>query len=387
MVKLAGIEHGPEVPIGAILYERIKRHWALWLVFVVAIPVLLYFPLTALLYRFESQGLLIAKQNLAQYKAESPAFYDDALLKQFLSANKALDTPEGKFLTDNLNERFLNKQLALVMPYGKNDLAFVNLKDNENLTSVGLELTVPSRVSSTEAAARLRLLAGFLTDTMLRQTLTNEVRSAYMLALQEKEKLDNTLIQNGAKRADLTDLLARTREIAARYPDSAKMEQRQLLSTDGAESARFLSPMSQMIGLESDIASNRADAERLKRRIVQNAIALRFYDAFNAKTKPSLTGSQLLQTYLDSLKTFFSESDIADDTTREVRNKLMQPVQRINAQNIDAPRFSAGPTTPTNPSGPPRATVLGLVTIAGLLFATALVLLIDLARQRKTQAA
>ncbi|MGC7403601.1 hypothetical protein ACPWR0_12475 [Pandoraea pneumonica] len=387
MVKLAGHAYALEGSLGMILYERIKRYWAFWLAFAVVIPIALFVSMSSLLYHFESQGLLLVKQNLTQYKAESPAFYDDALLRQYLSVNKAIDTPAGKFLTNAVNERFLNKQISLVMPYGKNDLAFLNLKDNENLTSVGLDLTIPSRTSGSDAATRLRLLAGFLTDTMLRQTLTNDVRHANMLALEEKQTLDNLLIQNGVKRADLTNLLARTKDIASRYPDSAKMEQRQLLSTDGAASARFLAPMSQMIGIESDIASNRADAERLNRRIAQNAIALRFYDAFNAKVTPTLTGSQLLQAYLDSLKGFFGEGEIADDLTREVRNKLMLPVQRINAQNVDAPRFSSGPTTPTNPSGPSRVVLLALATIAGLLFATALVLLIDLARQRKIHAA
>ncbi|VVD84110.1 hypothetical protein PPN31114_01297 [Pandoraea pneumonica] len=384
MVNLAGYASNPEGNIGIILYERIKRYWALWLALAIAIPMALYFLMSSLLYRFESQGLLLVKQNLTQYKAESPAFYDDALLRQYLTLNNAIDSPAGKFLTNALSERFLSKQVALVMPYGKNDLAFLNLKDNENLTSVGLDLTIPSRLSGTEAAARLRLLAGFLTDTMLRQTLTNDVRRANMQALEDKQTLDNLLIQNGVKQADLTERLARTKDIAARYPDAAKLEQHQLLSTNGAESARFLSPMSQMIGIESEIASTRADAERLKRRIAQNDIALRFYDAFNETAKPTLTGSQLLQAYLNALKAFFGDAEIADDMTREVRNKLMLPVQRINAQNIDAPRFSSGPTTPANPSGPPSIVLMALSVLAGLLFATALTLLVDVARQRKT---
>ncbi|VVE02970.1 hypothetical protein PIN31009_02236 [Pandoraea iniqua] len=388
MVKLAGHnKKAPETSTGIIVLENIKRNRALWLLLVTTLSVALYVLTSAMLYRFESHGLLIVKQHLVQYKAENPAFSDDALLKQYLSANNALNTPAGQFLMEALDEPFLSEHVSLVMPYGKNDLPFVKLNDNENLTSVGLELTMSSHLSGSDAAARLQLFAGFLTDTMLSQTLAGDVRRANMQALEDKQTLDNKRIENSVRRDEMTDLLARSRETAERYPDSDEMDQGQLLSTDAAASARFLSPMSQMIGIESDMATNKADAQRLKRRAAQNAIALRFYEAFNAKVKPTLTGHQLLKVYLDSLNAFFDDGELADDMTREVHNKLMQPIQRISAQSVDAPRFSAGPTTPQSPSGPPQLAVLGLVIMAGVLFATAITLLVDVVRHRRSHAA
>lgn len=387
MVKLAEQKNASKASTGTIILERIRRYWALWLVLATIISVALYLLMSTLLYRYESHGLLIVKQSLVQFKSESPAFSDDVLLKQYLRANGALETPAGRCFVDTLDKQFLSKHVSLLMPYGKDDLAFVKLKDNENLTSVGLELTMSSPISGSDAAARLQLFAGFLTDTMLSQSLTGDVRRAYMQALEDRQTLDNKRIQNSVRRDEMTNLLARTREIDARYPDSDDMDQSQLLSTDTATSARFLSPMSQMIGIESDIASNNADAERLKRRIAQNAVALRFYEAFNAKVKPTLTGNQRLHVYLDVLKTFFDDGGMTDEMTREVRNNLMQPVQRINAQSIDTPRFSAGPTTPSNKSGPPFLTLLGLATLAGLLLATAMTLLIAALRNRRTHSA
>ncbi|MGC7403600.1 hypothetical protein ACPWR0_12470 [Pandoraea pneumonica] len=330
---------------------RLAARWKLFVLLTIALAALIYVAIHGFAYKYESKGFVLLRRDVSLYNAQRQAFYDGALLRHYLASKNKLDTPEGKFLSQSLDSGFINKHLTLSMPYGKDDARYVGDKDRSALISTGLDLTMQSRTSGEQAAARMQLLAGFVVDAMLKQTLTSELRNKLMAARSQKQSLDNQLIDSELNLRDMTTRLNELRQIASRYPEAAKMNERQLLTTSG-DSGRFLSPMAQMIGLESDIASQKTALDRLKRQEKQNNVLLQFYEDLFAKLPADPTGEQLLNTYVGAINKYFANLSPTDDVRREVYNGQLLVVLGMRSQGLDAPRFTSGPTLPSRMQGP-----------------------------------
>ncbi|MFK0375138.1 hypothetical protein [Pandoraea sp. NPDC090278] len=316
-------------------------------------------------YSYESKGFISLHRDVSQYNAQRPAFYDVAQLRRFLEHKNKLNTPEGAFLMNSLNVAFIAKNVVLTMPYGKDDVRYLGDKDKLPSVSTGLELTMRSKDSGEQAAASMKLLTDFVIDQMLKQTLTSEFRNKLLSAKGKRQTLDNQLIGIDQNLVELTARLDDTRQIAARYPEAARLNERQLLTTTG-ESGRFLSPMAQMIGLEADIAALKTSQQRLKRTEQANTITLEFYESLNKRLPTNPTGDQLLNGLIAEIKTHFGETPPEDDVTREVYNNELLLVQSMRTQGLAQPRFTSGPTVPSNRQGLPRHLLLALSLALGV---------------------
>lgn len=342
----------------------------------VALAALIYLALHAIAYKYESNGFVLLRRDVSLYNAQRQAFYDGALLRRYLTSKNKLETPEGQFLLHSVGSGFIAKHLTLTMPYSRDDARYVGDKDRSALISTGLDLTMQSRTSGEQAAARMHLLAGFVVDAMLKQTLMSELRNKLVAARSQRQVLDNQLIEANLSLRELTSRLDATRQIAARYPESSRLNDRQLLTTTG-DSGRFLSPMAQMIGLESDIAAVKTSLDRLKRQETQNNIALQFYEGLFAKLPADPTGEQLLGNFVAAIGHYFGDTSPTDDVRREVFNTQLLIVQSMRSQGLDAPRFTSGPTVPSRKQGPSPLVLLLAGTALATLFATVATLVFD----------
>ncbi|ANC46085.1 hypothetical protein A6P55_19825 [Pandoraea pnomenusa] len=219
---------------------------------------------------------------------------------------------------------------------------------------------------------------------MLKQTLASQLRSKLLAARSKQHLLDNQMIETGQKLRELATRLQDTRQIAKRYPEADRLNNRQLLTTTG-ESGRFLSPMAQIIGLESDIATVKSTEEQLKRREKANAISLGFYEELYKRLPTDPTGEQILKGYLAEIKNYFGSMPPTDDVAREVYNDQLLLIQSVRSQDIAAPRFTSGPTVPTHMQGLPRMVLMMLAIVAGLGLAGAITLLLDALKAKGNQ--
>ncbi|AKM29084.1 hypothetical protein AB870_01510 [Pandoraea faecigallinarum] len=303
-------------PIPPWVY-RLVAQWRIFAPLAIAVAGIAYGVGHSRAFHFESKGFVALHRPIALYNSQRQAFYDTAQLRNYLTQKKKLDTPEGQYLIKALSPAFINKNVVLTMPYGKDDLRYVGDKDQSALFSSGLTMTMQSVNSGEDAAARMQLLAAFVVDQMLKQTLASELRARLMAARSQRQSLDNKLIDINQNLRELSSRLTQTREIAARYPESARLNDRQLLSTAG-ETGRFLSPLAQIIGLESDIATHKATRDRLIRLEKSNTIALSFYENLYKKLPGTPTGEQLLNGVITEIKSHFGATPPADDVAREV---------------------------------------------------------------------
>lgn len=180
--------------------------------------------------------------------------------------------------------------------------------------------------------------------------------------------------------------LEAARAIAGKYPEASKMEARQLLSTGSdSQSSRYLSPMAQLVGIETEIADLKAQLTLLERDGAQNALRMEFYDRIQQRSAQPQTGAALLAEFVKTAKAVFADKDLQDDKVREVYNQIMLVAEQMRNKHITEARFVSGPTLPEYRSGPGPLALMLLSLIGGIGLGAAVVLARD--KLRAPQAA
>ena len=160
------------------------------------------------------------------------------------------------------------------------------------------------------------------------------------------------------------------------------METRQLLSTgNDNQSSRYLSPMAQLVGIETEMADLKSQLTLLERDAAQNALRAEFYDRIEQRSREALTGQALLADFVKTGQAVFTGKDLQDDKVREVYNQIALVADQMRTKHISEPRFVSGPTLPDGRSGPSMTVLLLLLLVAAVTFASIAVLSFDALRK------
>ena len=156
------------------------------------------------------------------------------------------------------------------------------------------------------------------------------------------------------------------------------MEARQLLSTgNDKDSSRYLSPMAQLVGTETEIADLKSQLALLERDAEQNALRNDFYERIAQRSRQVETGKTLLAEFVKIGRSVFKDRNLEDDKTREVYNQIMLIAEQMQTKHITEARFVSGPTLPEHRSGPGPLTLTLLSLLGGAMLAVMTVLLSD----------
>ena len=160
------------------------------------------------------------------------------------------------------------------------------------------------------------------------------------------------------------------------------MEARQLLSTgNDNDSSRYLSPVAQLVGIETEIANLKSQLNLLERDAEQNALRNEFYERIDQRSRQVQTGGGLLAEFVKIGQDVFKGRNLQDDKTREVYNQIMLVAEQMRTKHISEARFVSGPTLPDTRSGPGALTLALLSLIGGFALACAITLLLDALRK------
>ena len=159
------------------------------------------------------------------------------------------------------------------------------------------------------------------------------------------------------------------------------MEARQLLSTgNDKDSSRYLSPVAQLVGTETEIADLKSQLTLLERDAKQNSLRNEFYERMKQRSRQPMTGDALLAEFTRIGQSLFKDENLEDDRTREVYNQIMLIAEQMRAKHITDSRFVSGPTLPVSRSGPGPLALALLSLIGGVILAVTLTLLFDKVR-------
>jgi hypothetical protein len=151
------------------------------------------------------------------------------------------------------------------------------------------------------------------------------------------------------------------RAILSNYPESAKIDNRQLVSVQDGGS-RFLAPVTQLVGIESTLADLRQDLAELERDREKLTVRAEYFSSCYSELVKIGEHGESLFLQLKSLKDeVFKNKDLSKDEVKEVFNNLSIDLQTFDLNFFSNSRFISGPTIPTVHIGP-RKSLIAIVS-------------------------
>jgi Chain length determinant protein len=281
------------------------------------------------------------------YKSSSTQFFNPNRFKLIASQDKSFKEEDLKKIAANFRTaEDINKWIRPMYAFAKEDAReFTQLPQDESNSVIGLNLAYEAD-SPEKASAYVSFFGSYIRDCLLYAVLYNYVTGEYNNTISEMNKNENDitgvqfqLLQNTNKMKDI-------RAILINYPESAKIENRQLVSVQEGGS-RFLSPVTQLVGIESTLADLRRALAELERNKEKFAIRAKYFSRCNSElTKIGESGESLFL-LLKSIKAeLFKNKDLSKDTVKEVFNNLTIDLQAFEFTFFSNCHFISGPTIP-----------------------------------------
>ena len=303
------------------------------------------------------------------YKSISTQFFNPNRLKYLAKQDKFLNKTEYKAIENEFTSSAdIIKWIKPVYAYAKEDAReFLQLSPDEPNRVIGLNLVYETD-SPEKAHDYVSFFGRYIRDCLLYVTSYSYIMDGYSTtqsSLNENENdiigLEFEILQNTKKMQDI-------RTILSSYPDSAKIENRQLVSIQDGGS-RFLSPVTQLVGIESSLADQRRVLAGLKREKEKlNASSEYFLRCYNELPKIGENG-ELLYAMLKSVREeVFGDKDLDEDVVKEAFNNLSIDIQAFDYRFTKNTRFISGPTVPSAAIRPHKILIVILSSLFSFVF-------------------
>lgn len=368
-VCTASSTEGGEIGI-AELVAVIRAH--AWLIMAASAVVFAMgaFVLDRYAYQYKTEAFLELRRDLLAYNTQRYAFYDRKKLASYLESQPGSDLEKGRLLNE-ISENLIRRDVKPLLSAPQ--------KSDGGSSVVGLELHAQSRDSAESAVGRLKMLAGYIVDAQLKLSLSNTMRDGYLASIARSRQLDTLIIDKSVRLRDMGLSLKEMRKIAAGTPAGPQLSEPRLVSNVG-EAGRYLPPRVQVVGIESSMASLRAELRELTVERERSGIRLAFYRKLYDVLPESRSGAQLFDFVTTFIQDYFAKAGESENV-QVVRNDLMAAVvEHMRAQRLDRLYFTAGPSVPISRSGPaPLIGAIVLLATIGVGFGVLLALLVNAA--------
>jgi len=308
--------------------------------------------------------------SIPLFKNSSSMFTNPNRFLSYAHSMKWFSDKENRRMAQQFQEaQHIQKWVDPLYAFSKEDqkqLAAVG--SNMNNAVLGLNLAYEG-MSPQKAARMVSFFGRYVRDCLMYVTLFNYISDNVSEAHIVLQKNENNLSENRFRFEQQEKKKEDIRAILGKYPDAARVEIRQLVSLqDGG--ARFLSPVTQLVGIESAMADLRREAAELRRNREKLQLRVEFFDAGKAAlSQANEKGELLFQKLQTAHRELFAKKDLKRDPVREVFNELSVDQQSFDRTFNLAYRFISGPTVPTRHVKPHRAIIV-LVSffLAGVFF-------------------
>lgn len=234
-----------------------------------------------------------------------------------------------------------------------------NMKDTKNFV-LGVHLFV-EQASPGKAWAFAAVLGGFIKDSILYGKLRDYMDDQMNKSKTKAKKYDNLIIKNEFKLRQLAMKRDHMEQLLKKYPQAKTMQNRELFSFLGS-GERYLSPLAQIVGIESHIADIKENLAQNQRNKQVADLKLLFFLEIKKRLNNNRFGESLLTQCFKLTDTFFDKEDYPGEVVREVRNDLAVDLDNIAAFK-EVMRFISGPTRSGKAIRPKKVliTVIGFV--------------------------
>lgn len=302
---------------------------------------------------------------LADYKRYSSALNTSERFYEFVRQNNIENDPAVIALTQTFSSRGgISKVIEPIFPFTKLDAKelMASTKDAENNV---IAVSINYAANTPESAQQgVSLLGRYTVDTIVYMIYTDILRFKNSEISVAITKLDNKIIENKEKIDSYERKGNKLKQIVTRYPDAASQASRQLVSIT-EDTARYLSPLSQLMTSEVEITEANEAIYKAKREQKQYKILEEYYGRAKALAESTKSGEAILRGLEPIKKTVFSNKDMEDETIKEVYNKISVDNSSAISLYLEKTRFIAGPSLPKNRTTRTSIALLGSL-LAGL---------------------
>lgn len=322
---------------------------------------------------YKSEGYFQLELSQLQFKRLQASMAEpvhwDSFSKMYPASTLAVLKQISEMLKD---KKQISQLIQPIYSATKDDLKGLPDAASKALASDLFGLTIAFKASSPKLAQQGVLVLGdYLRDTAILMNYRDDLLAQHTDLLNKKKKLENDALEDKYELGQIEKKRTSMQVILHEYPESARADNRQLVSlTDGGE--RFLSPVTQLVAIEAQIADMHRSVPRNLRDQRITSLLLVYQEKILALLNTSSSGEAFLKalpSVRDSLKL-----NQEDDIEKSVYNNISITILDAQSLYYNKMRFIGGPSLPaqSNPSMPLSA-VVGL--ILGFLLACTYVLI------------
>lgn len=340
------------------------------------------------LLRYKTEGVLSMEMGTAEYKRFAELANDSTTVTQFIGASPPPDLKGANIdgLVRNVTRGEWHKPVPKVSKADAKELPDILLQleqerektpqrdrpqERERRTPVwvylGLRLT-HSAADPVEAASVAAWLGAYFKDVATREAVREQVSR---WSSENRQFSDRALERKLAYEFDIQQAQTRAKAlktIVASYPDTARRDSQQVVDVR-KDNEKFMSPLAQLVGAESEIIEIRERVQKLDREIEQQTFVKALVaDSESAVGRARSGGESVLN--LSAVITEFGKK-VRTEAEREKLLSLAADLSQISARFLSQAQFVARPSVPTQPERPKPLMVIALGGLFAALLAMA----------------
>lgn len=323
------------------------------------------------LLRYKSTGVLRMDMGAAEYKRFAELATDSKTVRQFaaMSVSSERDTEWANEMALNLTKADWLTPLPKISKADAKDLPDVMLQqDKSPEVYLGLRLTYTA--ADPDAAAKgATWLGRYFQDVAAREAVREQVSTwtAENQQFSDRATENKLKFQFGIEQAEAR--ATALKKLVASYPEVMQRDSRQVVDVR-KDNEKFMSPLSQLVGAESEIIEIRERSKKLDREIEQQAFAKAMVaDAAEALSQSRSGSDSVIK--LSEMIVRFSKL-VKTDAEREKLSSMAADLSHISARFLSRAQFVAQPSVPTRPERPRPLMVMALLGLLAALASAAL---------------
>lgn len=345
--------------------------------------------------RYKSEGVLNMEMGTSEYKRFTELANDVTSISQFLSISPPpklnsegfealvkdvakgewhkpvpkLSKLDAKELPDAVLQMEQERDREKKRDRDKNrDGDRENAQDNgekrkaESSLYLGLRLTYIAR-DPLQAAELTTWLGGYFKEVATREAMREQIARWGADNRQFSDRAQELKLKYEFDIEQAKSRVTALKKIVSQYPESTSRELRQVVDIR-KDNEKFMSPMAQLVGAESEMIAIREKMQKLNREIEQQAFAGALVGSALEAMRQVHNGSEGVGKLAAVMAEFSKKAKT--DAEREKLLSLAADVSQITARFLSQAQFIAPASIPSRSEGPSPLTSTGLV---GFLFA------------------
>lgn len=356
--------------IGILNFYLKQGRWALLIALLCTLPIVLWvannpiYQLTALL---DTPPL-----SLDKWRQIEPILPDRALIQNNLEKNLAdSDDAERQQLANRFsNPNFWKNSVRYRSALRRDDILEAPSADLQKASTLGLELSI--KASSNDQSRRLQqAMISQIREAMVLEGIRSLTTYWQNLIIGKRPELQRNLFDKQVDMQLNRSRIEDMQQLLAQYPELRQVERNNLVSVQGG-GGRYMSPLAQIVALESTISEDNSLIKRTEYELERLGFYEQVISNIDKSLPPTHSGHDLAQqliTRTNQLQQANASSLAATEVSSDVLNQVQSLLSKPQLLQLKA-------TTdlPATPILSRRPLIVGAGTFALVFFASSVLL-------------